>query len=110
MVGIEGIIVGMVGSAVAGSGGRVSLGTVGMVGKVGFGKDDGIWVLGNGGNVGSTVGIVGKGVFGIVGNGGNATLGREGIEGTVCNRLRAARLIWVLENASTITRDRTKLD
>ncbi|GMP25902.1 hypothetical protein CsSME_00002556 [Camellia sinensis var. sinensis] len=105
MVGIEGIIVGMVGSAVAGSGGRVSLGTVGMVGK-----DEGIWVLGNGGNVGSTVGIVGKGVFGIVGNGGNATLGREGIEGTVCNRLRAARLIWVLENASTITRDRTKLD
>ena len=38
IVGIDGIVVGMVGK-----GGRV-------VGKVGFGKE-GIWVLGNGGNV-----------------------------------------------------------
>ncbi|KAA8546738.1 hypothetical protein F0562_003167 [Nyssa sinensis] len=46
MVGIEGIVVGMVGS-----GGSVTLGTVGMDGNVGFGRD-GIWMLGNGGNVG----------------------------------------------------------
>ncbi|KAA8535261.1 hypothetical protein F0562_030264 [Nyssa sinensis] len=37
MVGIEGIVVGMVSSEVAGSGGSVTCGTVGMVGK------DGIW-------------------------------------------------------------------
>ena len=43
IVGIDGIVVGMVGNGVAGRGGRV-------VGKVGFGKE-GIWVLGNGGNV-----------------------------------------------------------
>ncbi|PSS30019.1 hypothetical protein CEY00_Acc05402 [Actinidia chinensis var. chinensis] len=97
MVGIEG----MVGSEVAGSGGRVTLGTAGMVGNVGIGKEDGIWVLGKGGNVvgfGKVgVGSVGKavlgnggsvacGMVGIVGNGGNATLGRAGIVGTVCSR------------------------
>ena len=42
IVGIDGIVVGMVGNGVAGKGGRV-------VGKDGFGKE-GIWVLGNGGN------------------------------------------------------------
>ncbi|CAL5373720.1 unnamed protein product [Camellia sinensis] len=68
MVGNEGIVVGMVGSEAAGNGGRVTLGSVGMVvGNAGFGKDDGIWVLGKGGNV-----VFGKvGATGIVGNGGN---------------------------------------
>ncbi|KAK9289894.1 hypothetical protein L1049_008055 [Liquidambar formosana] len=47
MVGIEGIVVGTVGNGVDGSGGRVTLGIVGMDGNVGLGKD-GIWVLGNG--------------------------------------------------------------
>ena len=97
MVGIEGIAVGMVGSEVAGSGGRVTLGTVGMVG---FGKDEGIWVLGKGGNVVGfgkigAVGNAGKvgisnggsvafGMVGTAGNGGSVTLGR--IVGTVCSR------------------------
>ena len=68
MVGIEGIVVGMVGNGVAaGRGGSVTLGTVGMVGEVGFGKD-GIWVLGNGGKVD----------FGRVGNGGNVVVGSVG--------------------------------
>ncbi|CAL5365180.1 unnamed protein product [Camellia sinensis] len=110
MVGIEGIVVGIVGSEVAGSGGRVNVGRVGMVGSVGLGKVDGIWVLGSGGSVGigklGIVGIVGKG---ILGNGGNVTLGRDGIVGVVCSRLRPAKLIWMLENESIKTRDRTKL-
>lgn len=42
MAGIEGIVVGMVGREVAGIGGRVILGAVGMVGNVGFGRVDGI--------------------------------------------------------------------
>ena len=124
MVGIEGIAVGMVGSEVAGSGGRVTLGTAGMVGNVGIGKEDGIWLLGKGGNVVGfgkvgAVGSVGKavlgnggsvacGMVGIVGNGGNATLGRAGIVGTVCSRWRAARVVWVLESANAKIRDRTK--
>ncbi|CAL5368420.1 unnamed protein product [Camellia sinensis] len=112
MVGIEieGITVGIAGSEVAGSGGRVNVGTVGLVGSVGLGKVDGIWVLGSGGSVGigklGIVGIVGKG---ILGNGGNVTLGRDGIVGIVCSRLRAAKLICMLENESIKTRDRTKL-
>ena len=55
----------------AGRGGSVTLGTVGMVGEVGFGKD-GIWVLGNGGNVGfGRGGGVGKVGNGVLGSGGN---------------------------------------
>ncbi|GMP25896.1 hypothetical protein CsSME_00002550 [Camellia sinensis var. sinensis] len=113
MAGIEGIVVGMVGSEVAGSGGRVNLGTV-----------DGIWVVGSGGNVGigklGIVGIVGKGVLGnggngawgtvgIAGSGGSVTLGIDGIVGTVCSRLRAARHMWMLDNDSITARDRTIL-
>ena len=60
MVGIDGIVEGMVGNGVAGLGGRV-------VGKDGFGKE-GIWVLGNGGNVD----------FGSDGNGGSVVVGRVG--------------------------------
>ncbi|PSS26811.1 Allantoin permease [Actinidia chinensis var. chinensis] len=115
MVGIEGIVVRMVGGEVAGSGGRVTLGTAGMVGSIGIGKDDGIWVLGKGGIVGfgkvGTVGSVGKAVLGIggsVGNGGNVTLGRDGIGGTVCSRWRAAWVVWVLENDNAKIRDRTE--
>ena len=130
MVGIEGIVVGIVGSEV-GSGGRVTLGTVG--------KDDGIWVLGRGGNVGfgkvgtagivgkgvvgsggnagfgkvGTVGIVGKGVegsggnvVGMVGNGGSVTLGRGGM---VCRSWRPARVVWMLESDNAKNRERTIL-
>lgn len=43
MVGIEGIVVGNLGSGLAGNGGRV----VGIVGNAGFGKD-GVWEVGNG--------------------------------------------------------------
>lgn len=43
MVGNEGIVVGNLGSGLAGSGGRV----VGIVGNAGFGKD-GVWEVGNG--------------------------------------------------------------
>lgn len=75
MVGIEGIVVGIVGNEV-GSGGKVTWGTVG--------KDDGIGMLGRGGNVGfgkvGTAGIVGKGV---VGSGGNAGFGNVGTVGIV---------------------------
>ncbi|GMP25888.1 hypothetical protein CsSME_00002545 [Camellia sinensis var. sinensis] len=114
----------MVGSEVAGSGGRLTLGTVGMVGSVGFGKDDGIWVVGKGGNVGigklGIVGIVGKcilanrgnvvwGKVGITGSGGSVTFGRDGIVGIVWSTFRAAKLIWMLENESIKIRDRTKL-
>ncbi|PSS30018.1 Histidine-rich protein like [Actinidia chinensis var. chinensis] len=60
IIEIEGIAIGMVGS-----GGRITLGTMGMVGMVGFGKDEGIWVLGKGGNV------VGFGKVRAVGSVGN---------------------------------------
>ncbi|KAK9949410.1 hypothetical protein M0R45_004934 [Rubus argutus] len=124
MVGIEGNVVGKVGNGVAGSGGRVTLGAVGMVGNVGFGKD-GIWVLGSGGNVG--LGRVGREV---VGNGGNVDLGSVGMEDNggnvdlgigrdgnvgnagagvvVCKRCRAAPLIWMLDkhNSATIIDNR----
>ena len=48
------------------------------------------------------------GMVGIVGNGGNVTLGRDGIGGTVCSRWRAAWVVWVLENDNAKIRDRTK--
>lgn len=43
--GIVGNVVGMLGSEVAGKGGRVTFGIAGMVGNTGFGKD-GICVVG----------------------------------------------------------------
>ncbi|KAI8017222.1 hypothetical protein LOK49_LG04G01454 [Camellia lanceoleosa] len=118
MVGNEGIVVGMVGSEAAGNGGRVTLGSVGMV----VGKVDGIWVLGKGGNVGfgkvGAAGIVGNGgnvawgMVGIVGNGGSVTFGRDGIEGTVaCSSWRAARaatVVCMLESDNAMIRDTTK--
>ncbi|KAF7133037.1 hypothetical protein RHSIM_Rhsim09G0035400 [Rhododendron simsii] len=81
----------MVGSELAGRGGRVILGTEGMVGiggNVGFGKVGTVGIVGKGvvgidGNVGfgkvGTVGIVGKGV---VGSGGNVAWGTVGIAGS----------------------------
>ncbi|GFS35070.1 hypothetical protein Acr_00g0037650 [Actinidia rufa] len=115
MVGIEGNVVGNVGSEVAGSGGRLTLGTAGMVGSVGIGKDEGIWVVGNGGNVVGfgKVGAVGKavlgnggsvawGMVGIAGNGGNATVG------TVCSRWRAAVVVWTIDSDSAKNRERAK--
>lgn len=117
MVGIEGNVVGMVGSGVAGNGGR---GTAGMVGSVGFGKAVGIWALGSGGNavgiVGSGCGWVAWGTVGIAGNGGNATLGNAGIVGmvggvvVVWSRFRAPRLVWMVEKDRTMMRERTKLE
>ena len=124
----------MVGSE-AGIGGRVREGTVGMVGNVGFGEVEGIWVLGRGGNVAfgkfgivgsetagiggrvraGTVGMVGNVGFGkvegiwVLGRGGSVALGNGGREGRVCSSWRAARLVWMLENVSTTTRHRTKL-
>lgn len=96
------------------------MGTV--VGNVGFGKDNGIWVLGKGGNVGfgkvGAAGIVGNGgnvawgMVGIVGNGGSVTFGRDGIEGTVvCSSWRAGRaatVVWMLESDNAMIRDTTK--
>ncbi|KAI9165765.1 hypothetical protein LWI28_019990 [Acer negundo] len=96
MVGIEGIVVGMVGSGVEGNGGSVTFGAVGKVGSVGFGKD-GIWVVGKGGNVafgrlgngvdgnGGRVGCVGSVGNGVDGNGGSVALGRVGCVGRVGN-------------------------
>ena len=109
MVGIDGIVVGMVGNGVAGKGGRV-------VGKDGFGKE-GIWVLGNGGNVvfgsdgnGGSV-VVGRVGNGVLGSGGNVAWGSVGTEGSggnvgrdgaagVCNSWRAAKLILMLDKDS----------
>ncbi|XP_059671089.1 uncharacterized protein LOC132316633 [Cornus florida] len=127
MVGIEGIVVGMVGivgSEVAGNGGSDTLGTVGMVGNVGSA------LLGNGGNVVlGSVGMVGSGVLGnggnvvlgsvgMAGNGGNVALGRGGMVGIVgsvgvavgevCKRLRAAKLIWMLESDNATIKHRMK--
>lgn len=116
MVGIEGNVVGMVGSGVAGNGGRVILGTAGMVGSVGFGKAVGIWALGSGGNA---VGIVGSGcgwgTVGIAGIGGSATLGNAGIVGmvgvvVVWSRFRAPWLVWMVEKDRTMMRERSKLE
>ena len=74
MVGIDGIVVGIVGNGVAGKGGRV-------VGKDRFGKE-GIWVLGNGGNV--DFGSDGNGGSVVVGNGGgNVAVGRGRIVGSI---------------------------
>ena len=115
MVGIDGIVVGMVGNGVAGKGGRV-------VGKDGFGKE-GIWVLGNGGDVdfgrvgwvgsdgnGGSV-VVGRVGNGVLGSGGNVAWGSVGTEGSggnvgrdgaagVCNSWRAAKLILMLDKDS----------
>ncbi|KAM7519726.1 hypothetical protein LguiB_018688 [Lonicera macranthoides] len=105
MGGIEGIVVGMVGSEVDGSGGSATFGMVGIEGKVG------IWVLGKGGkaNFGRVgpVGSVGKGT---AGNGGSVVLGRVGMAsdggsvGSVgredCSRWRAARVVWRLESTN----------
>ncbi|GFY90796.1 hypothetical protein Acr_07g0009930 [Actinidia rufa] len=112
IVGIKGIVVGRLGSEVAGNGGSVPFGIAGMVGNVG------IWVLGKGGSavdfgrVGGAVGSVGSGV---VGNGGNvATLGNVGIAGSggsvTCKRWRAATdgLLLKRENVMATERSRNR--
>ena len=129
VVGIAGIVNGIVGSEVAGRGGRGIEGNVGI-----FGKEDGIWVLGSGSNVGfgsawGRVGIAGSDgsvawgrvvIAGIVGwlawgwgcragRGGSVALGTVGIGGIVCRRWRAARLIWMPENNISTTRERTRV-
>lgn len=88
---------GMFGSEVAASGDRVC-GTVGKVGRAGRGGN-----CGRDGNeiVGNVVGNVGKG-----GNCGNC--GREGTTGVVCRRLRAARLMFMLEKETTMKKAKMK--
>ena len=112
IVGIEGIVVGRLGSEVAGNGGSATFGIAGMVGNVG------IWVLGKSGSavdfgrVCGTVGSVGRGV---VGNGGNvAALGNVGIVGSggsvTCKRWRAATdgLLPKRDNAMATERSRNR--
>lgn len=48
--------------------------------------------------LGKVGGAVGKVVAGIVGNGGRLTFGIDGTAGCVCNRWRAAIVVWVLES------------
>ena len=114
IVGSEGIVVGKDGNVVAGSGGRVNLGAVGRFGNVGFGRDgiwvpgtDGICVVGFGrvGNGGSVVGI--GNVEGNEGSGGNPFgIGIDGIE--ICNRCLAPKLMSMLDkhNAAIMTDNR----
>ena len=105
----------MVGNGVAGKGGRV-------VGKVGFGKE-GIWVLGNGGNVDfgrvGWVGSDGNGGSVVVGSGGNVAWGSVGTEGNggnvgrdgaagVCNSWRAAKLILMLDKDNVTIKAKMK--
>ncbi|KAI8540857.1 hypothetical protein RHMOL_Rhmol08G0017200 [Rhododendron molle] len=121
----------MVGSVVAGSGGRVILGTEGMVGigsNVGFGKFGtvdivGKGVVGIGGNVGfgkvGTDGIVGKGVVGSGGNvawgtvgiaGSGGSLGIDGIAaGPACISCRAAKVKWILDRDNARIRGTTRI-
>ena len=83
--GMEGIVVGMVGSeGMVGIGGKVNLGIDGLVGKFGSG--------------GSSVGLGSEGKGdGSVGLGKVGTTGKFGIEGVVvCKRLRAAKLMLML--------------
>ena len=103
MVGREGIVVGIVGSEAAGNGGNVNLGTVGMVGSVGFGRV-GNWVAGKGGSVDA-------GSVGMAGSGGNVAAGKDGIVGSegACKRLRAARVTWMLESDNAMMKESSKL-
>jgi len=83
-IGIVGIFEGMLGS-----GGKVTLGRLGVVGRLGSGGRVGL------GSEGCVVGKVGKGgcaSVGIEGIGGNVGLGKFGTEGKGgnCRRLRAA--------------------
>ncbi|WOG97619.1 hypothetical protein DCAR_0416960 [Daucus carota subsp. sativus] len=103
--GIEGMVVGNVGS-VAGKGGNVTFGIVeGMVGRVGIVGSVGRGVAGKGGN--TTFGSVG-----IAGNGGIETLGKGGIFGRVgaevCSRWRAPKLISTAESDRAATKIRMK--
>lgn len=95
MFGIEGIVVGNVGSD-AGNGGNVTLGIiVGMAGRVGIVGSAERGVVGNDGN--ATFGRVG-----IAGIGGNATLGNDGIVGSVgaevCSKWRAAKFTSMIDS------------
>ncbi|KAF8411792.1 hypothetical protein HHK36_004351 [Tetracentron sinense] len=121
-VGMEGIVVGMVGIGIADNGGNATFGIVGMVGMVGSGGNEGLgkvgnWVLGNGGSVGiGIVGMVGREGNEVVGIGGNVGLGRAGIVGSVSagggaevsKRRRAARLTSMLDKDSTMIKDKMK--
>ncbi|KAL8132321.1 hypothetical protein AgCh_007984 [Apium graveolens] len=92
MFGIEGIVVGNVGSD-AGNGGTLGI-VVGTVGRVGIVGSAGRGVVGNDGN--ATFGRVG-----IAGIGGNATLGNDGIVGSVGAELTEYILMLTSSNLNT---------
>ncbi|XP_057492458.1 uncharacterized protein LOC130778067 [Actinidia eriantha] len=108
IVGIEGIVVGRLGSEVAGNGGSVTFGITGMVGNVG------IWVLGKSGSAVDFCRVCGVvGGRGVLGNGGNVVaLGNVGITGSggsvTCKRWRAATdgLLPQRDNAMATERSR----
>ncbi|KAL5725699.1 hypothetical protein ACHQM5_008815 [Ranunculus cassubicifolius] len=106
MVGIEGIVVGIVGIGIDGIGGRVTFGIVGIV--VGNGRD------GMGGKVAGMVGSAGLGNIGkdgIMGRGGNVGRGRVGTTGKagdagVSKRWRDAIARFILEKDTVINNSR----
>lgn len=119
MVGIEGITVGILG--MAGSGGSVIFGSVGMLGRggnaAGCGKvcgavgSVGRVVAGNGGSAAGwgMVGIGGSAAgLGRVGRAVGGSVGSDGIAGCVCNRLRAAIVTWTPESENAMTRERRR--
>lgn len=59
-------------------------------------------------SLGKVGGAVGKVVAGIVGNGGRLTFGIDGTAGCVCNRWRAAIVVWVLESEKAMMRERRR--
>ena len=87
-----------------GSGGKVTLGTVGMVGRLGSGGNVGFgregWVVGK-------VGSVGCGRVGIEGMGGNVGIGSEG-KGANCRRWRADTPTLMLVNDNAMKKAKMK--
>ena len=86
---------------------------VGMFGKDGMFGNDGIWLLGLGRE---DKGLVGNGgsaawgrVVGIAGN-GEMAVGNVGTAGAVCNRWRAARVIWMLDMDIAMIREKRNIN
>lgn len=101
--GILGIFEGMFGrELVAGRGGKLSFGTLGMVGKLGSGGK----VVGLGRDGWGRVGMEGNGGNVVVGFGKLGMFGKFG--GVVCKRRRAAWLKSMLKNVKAAKRARIK--
>ena len=99
MFGMEGNVVGIVGSGFEGNGGNVTFGAAGIGGRVGsFGSVGWFGRVGRGGSVA-------WGNVGIDGIGGNATFG---IGGSACKRWRAAMLISKLDDDNAIIMESRK--